>query len=94
MMNTLIRKAIGELKLVHFSYRGAVRTVEPHAYGRQANGADALCAWQLSGGSGREFRLFRTDEITMLSLLHEGFDGPRAGYRRGDPRFVVMFAEL
>lgn len=93
-MHELIRKAVGESKLIRFGYKGAVRTVEPHSYGRHANGTDALCAWQLSGGSGQEFRLFRTDEIEMLQLLDEHFDGPRPGYRRGDSRFVVMHAEL
>lgn len=43
-MHELIRKAIGESKLTRFGYKGVVRTVKPHSYGRQANGADALCA--------------------------------------------------
>lgn len=93
-MHELISKAIEELKLIRFGYKGALRTVEPHSYGRQANGTDALCAWQLSGGSGQEFRLFRTGDVEMLQLLDENFDGPRPGYRRGDRRFVVMHAEL
>lgn len=94
MMNMLIRKAIEELRPIRFSYKGAVRTVEPHAYGRQSSGAEALCAWQLSGGSGQEFRLFKTDEMGIVQLLDENFDGPRPGYRRGDSRFVLMHAEL
>jgi predicted DNA-binding transcriptional regulator YafY len=93
-MHELILEAVRESKLMRFGYKGAVRTVEPHSYGRQANRSDALCAWQLSGGSGQEFRLFRTDEIEMLQLLDQNFDGPRPGYRRGDARFVVMHAEL
>jgi len=94
MMNALIRKAVEEQRLIRFGYKGAVRTVEPHSYGRQGNGSDALCAWQVAGGSGQEFRLFRTDEMEMLQLLDENFDGPRPGYRRGDSRFAMMHAEL
>ena len=94
MMNLLICKAIAELKLIRFGYKGAVRTVEPHAYGRLPSGADALCAWQLSGGSGQEFRLFRADEIEMLHLLDENFSGPRLGYRSGDARFQLIDAEI
>lgn len=93
-MHELIRKGVRESRLLCFRYKGAVRTVEPHSYGGQANGSDALCAWQLFGGSGQEFRLFRTDEIEIIQLLDENFDGPRPGYRRGDSRFVVMHAEL
>ena len=94
MMNMLISKAIAERRLIRFGYKGAVRTVEPHTYGRQTNGADALCGWQLSGGSGQEFRLFRCDEIEMLHLMDGNFHDARPGYRRGDSRFVVTYAAL
>lgn len=93
-MNVLISKAIAKRRLIRFGYKGALRTVEPHCYGRQANGADALCGWQRSGGSGQAFRLYRCDEIEMVQLVEEDFPEPRPGYRRGDSRFVIIYAEL
>jgi predicted DNA-binding transcriptional regulator YafY len=93
-MNVLISKAISEMRLIQFHYKGAVRTVEPHSYGMQVNGSDALCGWQRSGGSGQEFRLFRGDEIEMLHLMDENFPEPRTGYRRRDSRFSVTYVEL
>lgn len=94
MMNILISKAIAERRLIRFGYKGSVRVVEPHTYGRQANGAEALCAWQLSGGSAEQFRLFRCDEIESVQLMDDNFSAPRPGYRRGDSRFVVVHVEL
>lgn len=93
-MNMLIRKAIEDLRLIRFSYKGPVRTVEPHAYGRQSSGAAAICAWQLSGGSGQEFRLFKEDEMESVQLLDENFHEARPGHRRGGSRFVLTHAEL
>lgn len=94
MMNMLISKAIAERRLIRFGYKGSVRVVEPHTYGRQANGVEALCAWQLSGGSAQQFRLFRCDEIGNVQILDENFSAPRPGYRQRDPRFVAVHAEL
>jgi len=93
-MNTLICKAIEERRILQFSYKGSMRAAEPHAFGRQKNGTDAFCAWQLSGGSAEDFRLFHLYEVSDLRLLDEQFEGPRAGYRRGDARFVVMHSQL
>ncbi len=42
-MHELVRQVVGESKLIGFGYKCAVRTVK-HSYGRQAKGADALCA--------------------------------------------------
>lgn len=93
-MNDLIRKAIGERRLISFVYKQATRLVEPHAFGRQRNGTDAFCGWQVAGGSDEAFRLFRLDEITAISLLDEEFADARSGYSRGDRRFVLIYAEL
>lgn len=92
-MTDLICKAIEEVRALGFLYKGVQRWVEPHTYGAQANGKDGVCAWQLSGGSGEGYRLFLKDEISDLSL-GEPFGGPRPGYRRGDRRFEIIYAEL
>lgn len=92
-MNDMICKAIWEARLLSFTYKGASRWVEPHAYGRQANGNDSLSAWQLGGGSGEGFRLFLLSELQNLTL-GDPFDGPRPDYRKRDKRFVHIYAEL
>jgi len=85
MMNMLISKAIPERRLIRFGYKGSARVVEPHTYGPQANGAEALRAWQLSGGSAEQFRLFRCDEIESVQLMDDIFSAPSPGYREGIP---------
>ena len=93
-MNELIRKAInGGPLLLGFSYKGVQRWVEPHTYGRQPNGKEGVCAWQVTGGSGDGYRLFLIDEMTGV-MTGEAFAGPRPDYHPGDRRFQTIYAEL
>lgn len=92
-MNDLICKSIRDTRALSFTYKGAHRLVELHAYGRQSNGSDGVCAWQLGGGSGEGFRFYLVAEIRGVSLGDE-FDGAREAYRRGDKRFAHIYAEL
>jgi hypothetical protein len=92
-MNELFCKAINGSRLLGFTYKGLKRWVEPHTYGSRVNGGDGICAWQTAGGSGEGFRLFVCSEMGALEI-GEPFDGSRPGYRRGDSRFVRIYAEL
>ncbi len=92
-MDITICKAINEGRLLGFFYKGVQRWVEPHTYGLQISGKEALCAWQTTGGSGEGFRLFLKGDMDSL-VVGDPFDGPRAGYHRGDRRFHVIHAEL
>ena len=92
-MNTTICKAINEGRLLGFLYKRVHRWVEPHTYGLQVSGKEALCAWQTAGGSGEGFRLFITVDMDSM-VVGEPFDGSRDGYHRGDRRFQVIHAEL
>lgn len=93
-MNQPIYKAITELCLLSFWYKGSRRLVEPHTYGERQRGGGGLCAWQLYGGSGEDFRLFALEEMSQIECSGERFSGPRPGYRRGDQQFSVIYAEL
>ena len=93
-MDDNIIKAISEIRPLTFQYKGKIRQVEPHTFGQLENGHDAICAWQTSGGSGQDFRLYLVREISSISVQDEKFSGPRAGYHRRDQRFSRIFAEL
>jgi hypothetical protein len=93
-MNHLIKQAIIERRLLSFSYKGSHRLVEPHTYGQRPDGRDALCAWQRTGGSGSDFRLFFVGEASNLAVEKEIFASPREDYQRGDSRFLHIYAEL
>ncbi len=93
-MNETIANAIRERHLLRITYKGESREVEPHLYGRQTSGKDALSAWQRSGGSGVGFRLFHLADLSACAELAISFPGPRDGYNRDDKQFAVVFVQL
>lgn len=92
-MLQIVIDAIHKRATLVFSYKGSWREVEPHTYGLSLKGQDALCAWQTSGGSGADFRLFLMADARNISI-GPTFDGSRPGYHAGDQRFRRIYAEL
>ena len=93
-MNRTIINAIEGRLLLTFKYKGTTRVAEPHTYGVQHNGIESLSAWQLSGGSGQDFRLYILHEMTMIEPQNQTFDDERPSYQKGDRRYANIFAEL
>jgi hypothetical protein len=93
-----IPTAIANLKLLSFTYEGYSRVVEPHTYGIDAKGHRALRAYQVSGGSSsgtpEGWRMFHEREMRNVTVLAEGFSGPRPKYKRGDSQFRSIVAQL
>ena len=96
-MNT-ITAAIQNRQPLRFFYDGHMRIVEPHTYGVDVRGHDALRAYQVAGGSSSgEFigwKLFHVSEMGAITLLEDRFSGPRAEYKRGDKVFRTIVAQL
>lgn len=97
-MDLRICQAIAGRALLMFGYRGAVRVAEPHLYGRNTAGHDALSAWMRPGWSRTDpeggWRMFLADELDDLTLLPERFAGARDGYNPGDPHFEAVYCQL
>lgn len=93
-MEHSICAAIRDRQVVQFSYKGAVRRVEPHTLGIDSKGHTTLCGWQLSGGSGQAFRDFHLDIAASLVVLDETFEGPRPGYSRDDKTLQQIICQL
>ena len=96
MLRSLIT-AIEERKAVAFVYRGARRTVEPHAVGIGHDGAEWFSAYQTEGKSfipGHDWVYCSLRHIEDLQVTAHTFEIPRPGYCRGDSRFIRFFAEL
>ena len=97
-MDLRICHAIAERRLLMFGYKGAMRVVEPHLYGRTATGRDALSAWMRPGWSrtdpGGEWRLFHVDALEQLQSLPERFEGPRPDFNPGAPHFVEVYCTI
>ena len=97
-MDLRICQAIAERRLLMFGYKGAVRVVEPHLYGRTSTGHEALSAWMRPGWSRAdpegEWRLFHAEALERIQALPEHFDGPRAEYNPDDNHFVEVFCRI
>lgn len=93
-----IASAIESKQLLRFTYDGYVRTVEPHAYGVDTKGHQALRAYQVAGGSSsdefRGWKLFHVHEIQCLTVMQETFSSARQGYKRGDKGLTTIYAQL
>lgn len=87
-MDELITRSIADLRVLEINYDPGIRTVEPHAYGRGADGQLLLRAYQTAGASSsgehEHWKLLRVDRIRNLRASNICFDGPRPGYKRGD----------
>jgi predicted DNA-binding transcriptional regulator YafY len=93
-MQDLICDAIRRRRVLSFGYKGSIRTVEPHALGYDGDGDLTLSAWQLSGGSGQDFRDFHVRNLSGLSVTEASFAGPRLGYRRHDKTLSRIVCQL
>lgn len=89
-----ICEAIASLQIIQFTYKGKIRTVEPHALGYDSDGDLTLSAWQLSGGSGQDFRDFHVDKLSGLATTGERFAGARQGYRKDDKTLSRIVCQL
>ena len=89
--------AVRDRRAVAFLYRGARRTVEPHAVGIGHDGSEWFSGYQTAGKSfipGHAWVYCSLQAIEDLQLTGHTFDGARPGYSRGDSRFIRFFAEL
>lgn len=73
-----ICNAINNKNTLSFTYDGYSRIVEPHTYGVDGKGHEALRAYQTSGGSESHelgWKLFHVNEIHGLVVLKTNFQG-------------------
>lgn len=94
MFQAQISAAIRAKRVIQFRYKGAIRRVEPHALGYDQGNVLTLSAWQLSGGSGQEFRDFHVDKLSGLSTTEQTFASARRGYNPNDPTLSRVVARL
>lgn len=90
----LLEEAIESMSVIAIYYKGSRREVEPHLIGTNLKGNLALSAFQLSGGSGMDFRSYLIAEITSVELTGESFSGPRPGYNPNDETMSEIIVKL
>lgn len=97
-MNSVIVQAIQERRVLSFNYRGSPREVEPHAYGINTAGHEALSCFQVSGasntGTPRDWKTLLISEMLFLAVPGQTFAGPRPEYVRDSKMFTRIYAHL
>jgi hypothetical protein len=97
-MNVAICDSIRARRLVRFVYEGYERVVEPHTYGVNTQGREAVSAWLTGGWSASAiepgWRMYLVEEMRDVAALAEPFDGARPGYNPDDPHFVRIYCQI
>jgi hypothetical protein len=93
VINT-IYEAIGDRRVLAFSYKGQARTAEPYIVGYDGNSKLVLSAVQLSGGSGTGFRSFSVDELSSVAKTGRKFHGTHPDYNPHDPYFMHILKQV
>jgi hypothetical protein len=97
-MNVTICDAIRARRLLRFVYEGYERVVEPHTYGVNTAGHEAIRAWLVGGWSESAtepgWRMFLIEKMRDVAALAEPFDGVRAGYNPDDAQFTVTHCRV
>jgi hypothetical protein len=97
-MDARLCEAIRAKRLLMFGYGGLVRVVEPHLYGVNTAGHEALSAWLRAGHSRSDpeggWRTYLVGEMHRVQVLAETFPGPRPGFNPGDERMARVFCAL
>lgn len=91
-------RAIREKRLLHFTYGGHARVVEPYAYGVTAEGVPVLHGYQVAGGSASKpppgWRTFTAADIADLLVTERSFRRTRGDYSSERPKLDPQWAEV
>ena len=97
-MNVAICDAIRARRLLRFVYDGYERVVEPHVYGVNSAGREALSAWLVSGWSKSDpdpgWRMYLVTEMRDVAATAEAYAGTRPGYNPDDGRMAEVYCRL
>ena len=96
-MDSLLRQAIAERRLVSFVLDGRRRIGEPHDYGIK-DGVPKLLFYHTAGGSSSGqplgWRTALLSKMSDLKLLDERFPGPRSAPSGRHVSWDVLFASV
>jgi hypothetical protein len=95
-IDTLIRMAIEDRRLIRLTYHNKERIVEPHDYGI-LNGSVQLLAYQVGGSSSRplpNWLLMKVGEIDEIFPLDQTFPGGRPTPTGKHIKWTKLFARV
>ena len=93
-----LREAIANRNLLHLTYNGKARIVEPHDYG-VVKGEVKLLVFQLRSLDNRPsgfrvWRLLDVPKITVCSVADETFPGSRVDSRQRHHAWDILYARV
>lgn len=91
-----IVKAIEQTRMIRLTYHNKERILEPHDHGI-LNGSVQLLGYQTAGSSSRpipNWVLMKTNEISDLILLDQGFPGGRPTAKGKHIEWDVLFIRV
>jgi hypothetical protein len=97
-VNVVICDAIRARRLMRFVYEGYERVVEPHLYGVNSAGHEAVSAYLVRGWSASEtapgWRTYLVDQMRDTAALADAFEGSREGYNPDDTRMQRIHCRI
>lgn len=97
-MNQVIVTAILNRSVLRLEYHGSVRLVEPHTYGVNAAGHEALSCYQVADeGKPTEapnWRLMLVAKASAIAMSDATFPRARADYVRNAHTWTRIYAQL
>jgi hypothetical protein len=98
IMNIIVCDAIRTRRLLRFVYDGYERVIEPHAYGVNSAGHEAVSGWLTAGWSASTpepgWRMYLLEQMHDVAALAEPFDDVRPVFKEGDPHFVRIYCQV
>ena len=97
-LDTQLRFAIANRRLIRFTYQSAVRVAEPHDYGVR-DGAPKLLAFQRQKGGrtddrARGWRWLDVSQIEDCSVLEDSFGGTRETAGQQHHHWDILYARV
>lgn len=97
-MNQVIIDAIENHRLLRVEYSGYSRLVEPHTYGVNTAGHEALSCYQVAGGSKsnapQDWKVLLVREARAIAMTDTVFPGARRDYVRNTKTMRRIYAQL
>jgi hypothetical protein len=98
VLDSQLRFAIANKRLIRFTYQGATRVAEPHDYGMR-DGVDKVLAYQREKAGrkdqrARGWRSLDTTKIQDCIVLEDSFSGTRERADQQHLRWDVLYARV
>ena len=97
-MYLTIFNSIEKCHLLYFYYEEYFRIVEPHIFGIDRRGRDAVYGYQVAGADalGRHvgWKCYLLEDMHRVQVLDAHFVGPRVGFKPGTRHWQRLYVQM